>query len=80
MTDSDYKRGITIDITASIDLDEDDVWPDGPPDDWTIDDAIAAVEASGSVSKLIRDWNLGDCFEIEVYTSEGDTARPWDRR
>ena len=78
---TDTRRTVTIGIEAYLDIYEDEVWPDGAPDDWTVDDVRQRMEESSSVASLITDWNLGDGFTITVTDDEtGDSVEVWEAR
>lgn len=55
-----------IEWGGEADLTVDEVWPDGDaPEHPAADDVIAVMRKSGSVSRLVGDWNL-DTQGVEV--------------
>jgi len=71
-------RSIVVDITASVELTEAEVWPDGAPDDWTIDDVRQAMEAQGRPRTVLNDWNLLDDLQVRITDDEdGDSTEVW---
>jgi hypothetical protein len=74
---SDQQRYVVIDFEGSVELMAEEVWSDSPPADWDIDDAVEAIEATGNVISLLRDWDLTDVLEVTVTDDEGYTAHPW---
>lgn len=63
----------TIHFTASYALTLDEVWPDGAPEDPTAEDVALAMRESGSVGRMLSDWNLDP--GVEVIDQKGRAAR-----
>lgn len=75
MTDAERAQpAVTIEVTLAMDLAPEDIWPDGTPDDWTVQDVVEAVQAAGSFRNFLREWDF-DTFgaQVEVH-SAGRTA------
>lgn len=56
-------------ITISVDLTEDQVWPDGDaPENPTASDALEVFEACnpGDYLRTASEWNLEDAAQLEV--------------
>lgn len=70
MTD---RTTITISISGDFDLVPSDVWPDGVPDGWTIDDVVALIHAVGSPMRLVDEWALGD-LDLDVTVDRPNPA------
>lgn len=54
------KRVCVIGVYADLDLDEDDIWPDGDaPENWTADDvAKLMADETSSAHEFFRVWNI----------------------
>lgn len=65
----------TIEVTLAMDLDFEDIWPDGAPDNWTAQDVVEAVQTAGSFRNFLNEWDF-DTFGAEVSVSaRGQHAR-----
>lgn len=63
----------SVEFGGQYDLSVEDVWPDGDaPENPTTADVLTAMRKSGSLSRLISDWNM-EIEEIEV-SGPGGTA------
>jgi len=62
-------RVFRIDFRSTFTLSDRDLWPDGDaPEDPTVEDVAARLEAYGGARRVIMDWNLGDLrYFIDVY-------------
>jgi hypothetical protein len=53
---------------GSVDLTENDIWPDGDaPDDWTAEDVEAVIVECGGAVGVLRGWELDGCLTLRVY-------------
>lgn len=61
-------KKFTINIECSVDMDLDELWPDGDaPENPTAKDVENLIEKSGGPVGIIDDWNLRDDFLLFVY-------------
>lgn len=63
-------RVFKIDFSGTFILSDRDLWPDGDaPDDPTVEDVAARVEAHGGAGGVVMGWNLEDGLRyfIDVY-------------
>jgi len=71
-------RAVIVDLTASVELSEAECWPDGAPDDWTVDDLRQAMEAGGSKVNVLRDWMLLEDIEVVITEDDdGESTEVW---
>lgn len=59
---------VSIEVTLRMELPPEDVWPDGAPDNWTVQDVVSTVQAAGSFRNFLREWDF-DTFGAEVSVS-----------
>jgi hypothetical protein len=68
------RRLVSIELTISVELEPDEVWPDGEPEGWTAEHVLAEMQKL-STTRLIDDWDL-DTFGSHVEVQAlGKTAR-----
>lgn len=62
-----------VSLSGCADIPVRDIWPDGDaPANPTVEDVIALMLKSGSLSRLIDDWNLEvEVVEVEDMTNGG---------
>lgn len=70
-------RFVTVELTAVVELTEAEVWPDDVPEDWTIDDVRQAMENSGPMLSVLRDWDLLRDLEVTISDDDGDSTEVW---
>lgn len=62
------KRGFHLEWGGEAYLTLDEIWPDGnAPENPTREDVIAVMQRSGSLGRLLQDWNL----EVEGVDVDG---------
>lgn len=80
MSDEDKQDGdvlgIEINVELGGDFSIDDVFPDDPPEKPTLDDVVAALKESGSVHRLISDWNMDMFADVTVAITIKDSTSP----
>lgn len=76
MTGDASPTKITLHLDAHVDLTPEQVWPDGVPESWTVDDVAVVVGSAGSVESLISDW----CIPVEVDVTTGTIGETLRRR
>lgn len=56
--------GFTLSLDITVDLDLDDLWPDGnAPENPTTDDVRELIRRDGGAHRVLNDWNLVDRFD-----------------
>ena len=61
-------KKFTINIECSVDMDLDELWPDGDaPENPTAKDVEDLIEKCGGPVDIIDEWNLRDDFLLFVY-------------
>ena len=62
----------TLHIIATIEMSEDEIWPDGDgPDRPTREDVEKRVKEQGGISRIMDDWNLARALELSVSGPKG---------
>ena len=76
------RRTISIELSASVAVEENEVWPDGDaPDEITADAVKLALLACGeNKTQVLKDWCLLDALQVTavVDTWPDDGARTTD--
>lgn len=66
---------VQIELFVSLELAEDEVWPDGAPETWTAEDVMNTIKELRTAQKFIREWDLlafGANVEVQA---RGTSAR-----
>ena len=65
-------KRFTIHYELTVTLSEDEIYPDGTEGlgEITADKVYQLIEASGGMKKVIKDWNLESCGDLEVYLEQ----------
>jgi hypothetical protein len=74
VTDIDDRTTITVHVSADFDLKVSEVFPDGAPEGWTIEDVKALMLQSGSPDALLSEWCLGSDLDVQVGVSRPNPA------
>jgi hypothetical protein len=72
-TDTDVEPSIGISIETHIDMTAAEFWPDGPPENWTIDDAVAVIQGYGSVYRWLSEWDIHE-FDVDITVTRPNPA------
>ena len=68
-------RTVSFEYTGTVELTENELWPDGDaPENWMLDDVLAVIAGAGGKIRILRDWNLADALELEVRDGPRDGA------
>lgn len=54
-----------IELTIEVELDEDEIWPDGAPEGWTAQHVMDEINKCSSVRNFLWEWDA-DCFGADV--------------
>jgi hypothetical protein len=61
------ERGVTIEFSGSVTLDETELWPDGDaPRDWTAQDVKKLMGVG-----WLRDWNCDEDLTVTICADDG---------
>lgn len=59
-----FSVAISIEIDDSLTAEE--LWPDGVPENPTLDTVLEVIQRSGGPRKILQDWNLLDDITMDV--------------
>lgn len=72
LTGEDATAPVTIELSIELELDPDEVWPDGDwPENWTAKDVLKLVLDTGSLGTFMRSWGQGYGADVTVRARGG---------
>jgi hypothetical protein len=64
------KKTFTITYVLSVDMTEEELYPDGLDFDLTPKQVKDLIESSGGMKRVIEDWNLHPCGILTVHQKD----------
>ncbi len=61
------KKVFHFSLSADVDLEIDQIWPDGDaPENPTVDDVLKVIAACGGAHEILRDWDLDQDLDLTI--------------